>query len=330
MSKDLIELALKELKCNQKELAKMLEVSQTQITKWKAGEYMSWEAEEKLTEMLNLDGLNASLVLKVHGVENAKVWTGIINYIVHDACENSESGYNMESYTLIESELMATILVRWLVDSGFKFEQELPDDLKKAAEMIPLYESGLEDVDYEDIDNALFADLRCRLIRTTLSYLDDLYGFYSAFIYSYSDEEDLYDKVYEIETLLLDVAFLKMSESEEYFASNEIKCVMDEHRRTHYNIVENNLNDIKRTLIASGRPYAYEITGITCLEDFNELGAHAEVKSYGLTENKYHPDMYMNELIHGNRLLHAILPLICEKLDISDEDMRKAIQSASE
>ena len=47
---DAIELALSTLGCSQKELAVRLQVSPTQISKWKKGEYMSSEMEDRIKE----------------------------------------------------------------------------------------------------------------------------------------------------------------------------------------------------------------------------------------------------------------------------------------
>jgi ribosome-binding protein aMBF1 (putative translation factor) len=45
---DAIELALNTLGCSQKDLARKLKVSPTQISKWKQGEYMSSEMEDRI------------------------------------------------------------------------------------------------------------------------------------------------------------------------------------------------------------------------------------------------------------------------------------------
>ena len=52
----LVELALKELGCSQKELALRLGVSSTQVSKWKTDpkEHMSTEMEKKLSEIARI------------------------------------------------------------------------------------------------------------------------------------------------------------------------------------------------------------------------------------------------------------------------------------
>ncbi|MBV9156939.1 MAG: helix-turn-helix transcriptional regulator, partial [Acidobacteriaceae bacterium] len=53
-SKAFVQLALETLSCSQKELARRLGVSATQISKWKNGEYMSQEMEDKIRTMINI------------------------------------------------------------------------------------------------------------------------------------------------------------------------------------------------------------------------------------------------------------------------------------
>jgi transcriptional regulator with XRE-family HTH domain len=53
-SESLIKLALLKDKCTQKELALKLHVSPTQISKWKAGETMSSEMENRVRELTGI------------------------------------------------------------------------------------------------------------------------------------------------------------------------------------------------------------------------------------------------------------------------------------
>ncbi|MDR2209543.1 MAG: hypothetical protein LBE22_11295, partial [Azoarcus sp.] len=50
-----------------------------------------------------------------------------------------------------------------------------------------------------------------------------------------------------------------------------------------------------------------------------ELGLEAERESLGFNQGRLHPDIYMDELLTGMRVIHQVLPAILKKLGIEDE-----------
>jgi transcriptional regulator with XRE-family HTH domain len=73
-SEALVQLALETLSCSQKDLALRLGVSPTQISKWKNGEYMSQEMEDKIRAMINIGDKQPMFVLLAGSVEVANKW----------------------------------------------------------------------------------------------------------------------------------------------------------------------------------------------------------------------------------------------------------------
>src|SRR5438067_1945671 len=95
-SKAFVQLALEALSCSQKELALRLGVSPTQISKWKNGEHMSNEMEDKIRTMTDIGDKHPEFMLWAGSVEAANKWEKLIHFLAEEANENAETGYNAD------------------------------------------------------------------------------------------------------------------------------------------------------------------------------------------------------------------------------------------
>ncbi|SRR5712691_2331672 len=74
-----VELALKTSSCSQKELARRVGVSPTQISKWKNGEHMSLEMEDKFRAIVKIGDKHPEFVLWAGSLEDANKWDRLIH-----------------------------------------------------------------------------------------------------------------------------------------------------------------------------------------------------------------------------------------------------------
>lgn len=313
-SSELILVALKLLECNQKTLAEKLDVSPTQITKWKNGEYMSIEMREKLEGMLDLKDMPPNMVLMSGSVENATEWMSLIYCLASLADESSESGYH--TIPLIDAgelELLGWSTFYTLSEMGVTLPSSFPDELR---DFDRIYDN---DDDYDDNDDGegaldlIFDNPYASLIYNIYLKLNDVYGFYAAYIKElmYREELDLFDTAAcNIESGLLDLAASKLDEEDTELAANfrsfQFKVKKD---------FEEWLNIIKLSAIQYNVPLRAEMLDMV-YKSADALGHHAERESLGFNKDQLHPDIYMNELLVGMRTMHAVLPLILEKLGI--------------
>lgn len=306
-SSELILVALKLFKCNQKTLAEKLDVSPTQITKWKSGEYMSIEMREKLEGMLDLKDIPPNMVLMSGSVENATEWMSLIYCLASLADESSESGYH--TIPLIDAgelELLGWSTFYTLNKMGVTLPNSFPNELRNMSE---IYDDDGEEAMYLITTNPYSS-----LIYNIYLKLNDVYGFYAAYINElmYNEELDLFDTAAcNIESGLLDLAASKLDEEDTELATN-----FRSFRYKTNKEFEEWLMLIKLTAIQYNVPLRAEMLDMV-YKSADALGHHAERESLGFNKDQLHPDIYMNELLVGMRTIHLVLPLILEKLDIN-------------
>lgn len=300
-SEAFVKLALKVLSFSQKDLASSLGVSPTQISKWKKGEHMSFEMENKIRSLIGINDFDPSFVLCVGSLDAALQWQKLMDYLADLAVNCDETGYRTDP--LIDHDgLLYWNTFSTLIEMGVQIPSGFPEELK-----------GLDSSDEDDI--VIGENPYSSLIFEMYKSLTDVYGFYSAYVRDllYDDDLDLFDtSASDIEFCLLDLAACKLSPEHQFspkFSEFKHRVISD---------YKEWIDTVKLRAFRAGIPLKAELHNLV-FDSYDALGHEAEAESFGFNSTRLHPDIYMNELLVGMRTIHKVLPAILKKLDIYDE-----------
>lgn len=301
----LVQLALNKLACNQKELAAHIGVSTAQISKWKKDEHISVEMEKKFLAIIEIGERIPEFVLWAGSLESAIKWERLIQHLADVAVSGEETGYDTD-LLIDEFELLCWKTVHTLSEMGVAVPETFPAEL---------------DIDYDEAENSwelIDKNPTTKIIRMLFETLVDVYGFYKAYVINliFDSELDYSETNANIDSCLFSLAATKLKAADvngltKTFASFRHRVVSD------YRVW---LNELKGQAFRAGIPLEAELLDLI-YKDNDELRDMAEEKSMDhlFASSPIHPDIYMNELLQGMRVIHQVLPVIMKKLGIEQE-----------
>ena len=290
-SKALVNLALKQLGCSQKDLAASLGVSAGQLSKWKNyGDYMSREVEDKITTMCRIGELPADFILRFESVENAQKWDEFLKHIaryVSEASEGSYPAYYLQDYDHNNVNL------------------EICEILEALGVDLPLEAPSIE-------DNVVFERSYVKAIQAIFEAYIGINDFFHAYFQELGSAENTFEIMLELERNFLNLAACKAT-LDMTVAPNLLSF-----KGEWLGYYRDKISEIKYKAVQSNEPLREELMKLVT-EPTVKLSEDAERQAMGLNVDQVHPDIYTNEILMFTRTFNKFLPALMKKLEIDLE-----------
>jgi len=308
----LIDLAIAGSGLGRREISRRLGISPQQLRKLTTLTYLPDETEHALRSLAGIGDMDPEFIKLAGGVHNAEKWANLMDYCADIAWEGSETGHDTYYFNSHEFDrsLLHQMTATALLEAGVSLPRPFPKDLD-----FPKADPLLSEGDWEGQSELRRNNAHACLILDLYSSLNDVYGFYAAYISDLMDDDQIGLMETPAENIEPSLILLALAKVE---IPSELSSAFVEFQSKINGEYEKWLAIARQRAFQAGYPVKAEILNLV-YDSHDSLGHQAEAESFGFNDSKLHPDIYMNELLVGMRVIHQVLPTVLKRLGIMSD-----------
>jgi len=286
-------------------LAKKLNVEEQVLLQWldSPRPHLPPELTQQLEEMtIGEKYIDSLTILAIGGLKALKQWQGLTNTLMSEACERSLFDVPCPLLDEDKTALCEQVLAA-LLQAGMSFSPDIGTNL-----------NSMNNID--DIESNEFTSLLSKIFNAMVN----LDCYYQNFFESIAETPEVEFKYYHYwDEILVDLAVYHVLDDQKRFPS------IDTFKRQTELKVQGYITALKCHAYQHRLPLRAELLDLLTKEH-KALYDYTEAEMMGLLPPQIHPDIYINEIIESQRLAHQVLPEICRKLKMSEDEIKALIE----
>lgn len=245
----------------------------------------------------------ADTIFAIGGVEQFEAWQGLIDALAKDALHRDLFDTPPRCMTQNTTYLCEDAL-GVLIRAGMSFPATFPDEL------ILKNERNLDEL--EDMINNNHYALN---LSVAFDAMINLHCYYNAFFEEIAEHPTHpLEYFFDWEEVLVELAFYHTLTAEDSLPH------LSKFKFEVASKVTGYINALKAHAYTHRLPIRAEPLDLLN-KNHEEMYEYTEAEDMGLFPPRIHPDIYLDELLTSQRLLHKVLPEICRKMGMTEEEL---------